>query len=65
MSYLEELIGKPLDQVSDEELEECIIKGRLAREEEMTAAKKIKQPKTVALPIVKIPDFDLSDFDGD
>lgn len=38
MSVLEQLIGKPLDQCTKQELEELVLKGRLAREAESTAA---------------------------
>lgn len=39
MATLEQLIGKPLSECSDEELEEIVAKGRLAREDEVIGAR--------------------------
>ncbi len=61
MSLLEELINRPLDQISDEELDEIIMKGRLAAEQPKTTAKgrTKKEPTTPAI----IADIDLDAFD--
>jgi len=67
MSYLENLVGRPLHEVSEEELEEIIMKGRIAREEEAgarftkTKTKKVKTPTTVKVASVSI-DLDLDDM---
>jgi len=37
MAILEDLIGQPLDEISDEELREIVTKGRIAREAESEA----------------------------
>jgi len=59
MSKLEDLIGRPLDQVSDEELEELVIRGRLAREQQAPAKeKKASKPKKES----KLIEVDLDDF---
>lgn len=60
---LEDLIGRPLHEVGDQELEELIMKGRLAREEESTGYKAKK--KKEATPKTKketIPEFDLDEL---
>lgn len=66
MSYLKDLVGQPLHEVSDEELEEIIMKGRIAREEESSsysAKKKAGKTKTPATP--KIPEVSIDlDFDS-
>jgi hypothetical protein len=59
MSLLEELIGGSLDEISDEELEQAIIEGRLGREQyEVPKEKKAGKKKVSALD-----DIDMSDFD--
>lgn len=58
MSLLEELIGGSLDTISDEELEQAIIEGRLGREHsEVPKEKKAAKRKA---PVI---DIDMSDFD--
>jgi hypothetical protein len=58
MSLLEDLIGD-LSTISDEDLEEAIVKGRLAREyTEPAKEKKIKVPKSLAGIEVNMDDFD-------
>jgi len=66
MSTLENLIGKPLSECSDQELEEIVMKGRLAREDEMIGArtkraikvKADKVAKTGQVLLVNPDDFD-------
>jgi len=59
MSILEDLIGQPLHEVSDEELEELVMKGRLAREQQTPAKeKKASKPKKES----KLIEVDLDDF---
>ena len=58
MSLLEELIGGSLDEISDEELEQAIIEGRLGREHtEVPKEKKAGKKKAASI------DIDMSDFD--
>jgi hypothetical protein len=65
MSSLEDLIGRPLDQISDEELEEIVKKGRLAREEESPKKKAAKAKKEPGIPkgVVLVDLDDLDDLD--
>lgn len=48
MGDLSDLVGRPLDQISDEELEEIVMKGRLAREDEAAGAAKGRSRKAAA-----------------
>jgi hypothetical protein len=59
MSLLEELIGQPLDQIPDDELDEIIMTGRIARE--ATEAPK-KARKTSAQKVSETL-FDADDFE--
>lgn len=63
MSILEQLIGIPLDQVSDDELDDLVMKGRVAREEESEGrkAKKTTGGKTPAKPKFEM-EVDLDEF---
>jgi hypothetical protein len=61
MSLLEELIGASLDEMSDEELEQAIIEGRLGREQ--TDEPKVKKAGKKKAPAVERLDIDMSDFD--
>ena len=58
MSLLEELIGGSLDEISDEELEQAIIEGRLGREQ--SEAPKEKKARKTKSPVQD--DIDMSDF---
>jgi hypothetical protein len=62
---LEQLIGKPLHEVSDEELEEIVMKGRMAREREATAAGKerVKKGGKKKAAVAEVIEFDLDDFE--
>lgn len=55
MSLLEELIDIPLDQISDEELEEAVMKGRVARE--------YKEPPKARKTAKTVEVVDYSDYD--
>lgn len=60
MSLLEELIGGSLDEISDEELEQAIIEGRLGREQyDAPKEKKAGKKKSSAV----LDNIDMSDFD--
>jgi hypothetical protein len=63
MSTLEQLIGRPLHEISDDELEEIVLKGRLAREGEATAGRARRAGGGAKKKEVEIPDFDLNDFE--
>jgi len=67
MSTLESLIGRPLHEIGDDELEEIIMRGRLAREEESSGARKSKATKSAGTSKKKssVPDVDLDDFEDD
>ena len=69
MAILESLIGRPLHELDDAELEEIIMRGRLAREEESAGARgRVKKTGTGAkkkagrLDDVPDLDFDLDDI---
>lgn len=59
MSDLQDLIGIPLDKISDEELEAIMIHGRLAREE--SNVPKVKAAKKEATS--KVSQEELDQFD--
>lgn len=58
MSMLEKLIGIPLDKVSDEELEELVMKGRLAREQAAPAKATRKASPKKAEPEIDFDEFE-------
>jgi hypothetical protein len=59
MSLLEELIGQPLDKIDDSELDELIMKGRLAREQRAPNKEKaVKKVSTAAASKMSEIDFD-------
>ena len=60
MAYLEDLVGKPLHEISDEELDTLVMKGRLAREEE--AEEKGKKARKKSAKIILAVDLDLDDL---
>ena len=65
MSLLEELIGQPLDVVTDDELREFTIYGRTARELESADAK-MKRRKSAeggGSKSKRVLDFDPDDFE--
>ena len=53
MATLESLIGKPLHLCSDEELEEIVMRGRLAREDEMEGSRTKRSVKVKAEKVAK------------
>lgn len=52
MATLENLIGKPLHECSEQELNDLAMKGRIAREEESSGAKTRK--KSAAPKVAKV-----------
>lgn len=59
MSLFEELIGQPLDQISDEELDQIVMTGRLGREQPTET----KAKKAGSSAKKKQMELDLSEFD--
>jgi hypothetical protein len=59
MSVLEQLIGKSLVDCSDEELQDWVMKGRLAREADAEGARGKKKAGGGGKKKIEVPDFGL------
>ena len=63
MASLEDLIGVPLDKIGDEELEQLIIHGRLAREASSAPKEKKERVAKASTAKCTMTDEELDEFE--
>ena len=63
MASLEDLIGVPSDEIGDEELEQLIIRGRLAREASSAPKEKKERVAKVSTAKCTMTDEELDEFE--